>query len=303
MHAILLDVEYDFDRLSLAAETPSFLLPIVGRSLLDRTLEWLIDLEPERISLVTKRDLHSYPGAQAAIGHHGLQVFTDTAAALRAGGHSRMPLALLKTNLHPLPNARRAYQSHEAAGGVLSHFRGTLKTGPDVYTYGSPVLYFVSSRAAQALRGRPLDRPFVQIPRILRERGVVSASLNSDRPVVEVNCPFALYDANLGGLAEYRYELYGRGLRPLKPNLWAADGVDIGEVEFDPRGGLVVVGANTRLVGKTALRGPAVIGADVVVGEGSCIHRGLVLDGTGLPPESFVARAVVSPRLHEQVGG
>jgi len=301
VHAILLDVEYDFARFSFAEEAPPFLLPIVGRTLLDRTVEWLADLEPMRISLVTKRDLRLYPGAREAVEAHDLTVFTDTAAALRARGSTRMPLVILRANLHPLPNARRALAAHDAAGGVLSHFRGTLKTGPGVYTYGSPVLFFVSARGAQALQGRPLDRPLVEIPRILRERGVVSAALDVDRPVVEVNCPFALYDGNLGSLAEYRYELYGRGLRPLKPNLWAGDGVDIGDVEFDPRGGLVVVGAGTRFEGRTALRGPTVIGAGVVVGEGTCIHRGLVLDGSAIPPESFVARAVVSCRLHEQV--
>jgi len=301
VHAILIDVEYDFDRFSFAAEAPPFLLPIVGRTLLDRSVEWLADLQPERLSLVTKRDLNAYPGAREAVAALDLKVFTDTAAAMRAGP-SRSSMVLLKVNLHPLPNARRALAAHESAGGVLSHFRGTLKTGPGVYTYGSPVLFFVSSRGAQALQGRPLDRPLAQIPRILRERGVVSAALEVDRPIVEVNCPFALYDGNLGSLAEYRYELYGRGLRPVKPNLWAGEGVDVGDVEFDPRGGLVVVGANTRFEGRTALRGPTVIGADVVVGEGSCIHRGLVLDGSALPPESFVARAVVSARLHEQVG-
>jgi hypothetical protein len=302
VHAILLDAEYDFARFPFGSETPSLLLPVVGLSLLDRTLGWVAELAPSRISLITRRDLTKFSAAGAAVHTHSVQIFADLMSALRSAASPRDPLVILRANLHPLPNAMRLQWAHEDAGGVLSHARGTIKTGPGVYTYGPPVLFFVSSRAAHALSGRLLERPLREIPRILKERGVTSAALELDRPVVEIDSSFALYDANLGSLAEYRYELYGRGLRPLKPNLWAAEGVDIGDVEFDPRGGLVVVGANTRLEGKTALRGPAVIGADVVVGEGSCIHRGLVLDGTGLPPQSFVARAVVSPLIHEQVG-
>jgi len=214
---------------------------------------------------------------------------------------SRHQLLMMRANLNSLPNARRLLEQHEASGEGPSHARGTLRTGPGVYTYGTPVLFLMNPTVTRSLVEADLGQPFRAIPRVLRSQGLVSHALDPDRPIVEVNCNYALYDANLGALAEYRYELYGRGLRPLKPNLWAGEDVDVGEVQFDPRGGLVVVGARTKFVGRTALRGPAVIGSDVVVGRGTCIHQGLVLDGTGLPPESFVAHAVVSPLLHEPV--
>jgi hypothetical protein len=209
---------------------------------------------------------------------------------------------MLRPNLHPLPDLRAISAAHITHQRAVTFVKGSTMTGPGQYGFGPPTLVLLSPIASRVIARATLVRPLVEIPRIARRKNLPVGHFESSLPLIEINNPYALFQANLGlvrmGSAPM---LESRGLRQVRPNLWVADNVRVGDIKIDPTGGPVVVGADTEIEDGVQLRGPTILGRRVTVAQRACIHHGLLLDGTYLGKEELVVHSVVSPRVRVRV--
>ena len=297
MNVLILDPTYELRRFPFAAETPAFMLPVVQRTLLERTLEGLARCGLVRPILVTTRNVAEDHALSCAVVDHELDLARTVPQALdrlRRKGRLDQPLLMLRPNLHPLPSITRLLMQHMQGRQQVSVVRGRTAYGPGQYGFGPPVLVLGDALLAHVLLQNAGERPLVEAPRIARKHGLQVEVLEAKEAPVEINNPFALFQANLETLAAApTHEV--RGLRQLGPKLWVAADARVEKVDVDPDGGPVLVGSGSVLVAGTTLRGPTVLGRNVTVEGGSFIHRGLILDRTELGAQSFVARCVVSP--------
>jgi hypothetical protein len=304
VHVVLLDSRYDHRRFPFATESPAFMLPVVHRSLLVGTLAWLARQGLHDVTLITPANPAEDLELAMAVVDHDLKLAPDLGRVLhRARRRGRLDQALLvmRPNLCPLPNLSALVAGHHHFGRAVTTIRGSCTFGPGRYTFGPPALLLASPAMCRILSREGIERPLQEIPRIARWRGLPTESIDPDQPIVEINNPFSLFQANLDGVNRGPALLERRGLKRAGERLWVAPGVDIGDVEVDPTGGPVVIGSNSVVEDGVLLRGPTVLGAQVVVERRACVHRGVVLDGTFLARESFVASSVVSPRLSHRI--
>jgi len=304
LHVVLLDSEYELRRFPFALEFPAFLLPVVHRSLLQRTLEWLSAAGLGKVHLVTRRNPAEDFDLARAVVDFGIRIVPDLRSVLlraRKEGCLDDALLVVQANLHPLPRLDRLAIQHKRSGRAVTYVKGSCLFGVGQYTFGPPALVLASPVFARILHRVDVEKPLAEIPRIAREKGLDAVPQDPEQPVVEINNPYSLFHANLGALHSFRRDFERQGLRQVRPNLWVADGARVEQSQVDPNGGPVVVGRASVLDLGTWVRGPSVLGHGVTVERGSCVHQGLVLDGTWLARDSFVARSVVSPRLSERV--
>jgi hypothetical protein len=297
LNVLILDPSYELRRFPFAAERPAFMLPVVQRTLLERTLEALARSGLVKPILVTSRNVAEDHALSCAVVDHEIDLARSLGQALdrlRRKGRLDQPLLMLRPNLHPLPSITRLVVEHMRGRQQVSVVRGTASYGPGQYGFGPPVMVLGDPLLAHILLPKTFERPLVDAPRAARKQGLQIEVVEASMPAVEINNPFALFQANLDTLAQApAREL--RGLRRLGPKLWAAPDARIEAVEVDPDGGPVLVGAGTTLVAGSVLRGPTVFGRGVTLEGQSFVHRGLVLDHTELGAQSFIARSVVSP--------
>lgn len=297
MNVLILDPTYDLRRFPFAAETPAFMLPVVRRTLLERTLEALARCGLVSPVLITDRNIADDHELSCAVVDHELGLARSVPQALdrfRRRGRLDQPLLMLRPNLHPLPSLTRLVVAHMRGRQQVSVVRGTARFGPGQYGFGPPVLVLGDAILAHVLLNQEMERPLPESPRIARKRGLQVERIEPEEPAVEINNPYALFEANLETLnTAPAHQL--RGLRQIGEKLWAAPSARVEAVDVDPRGGPVLVGDGSVLVAGSTLRGPTVFGRNVTVEGGSFVHRGLVLDRTELGRQSFVARSVVSP--------
>jgi NDP-sugar pyrophosphorylase family protein len=304
LHVILLDAEYELRRFPFASESPAFLLPVVHRSLLLRTLEWLSAAGLGKVHLVTRRNPAEDFDVARAVVENGIRIAPDVQSVLhraRKEGNLDDALLVVQGNLHPLPRLNVLAMEHRRSGRAVSFMKGSCQFGIGQYTFGPPAVVLGSPVMSRVLFQREVERPLVEIPKVAREKGLAAAPIEPEDPVVEINNPYSLFHANVGSLRNWRERLGRQGLTEIRPNLWAASGARVEKVDMDPAAGPVVIGRSTVVEEGTWLHGPTVIGHGVTVEKRSCVHHGLLLDSTFLARESFVARSVVSPRLQQSV--
>ncbi len=306
MHVFLLDARYDHARFPFATETPSFLLPVVHRSLLRGTLAWLKGYALESVTLVTGANPADDYDLAATVVDFDLPTAPTLDRALARvarGGRFTEAVLLLRPNLHPLPDLRALCAEHaRRRRRAVTIVKGSSMFGPGQYAFGPPAVVLMSPIAARVVAGSDLKRPLAEIPRVARRRNLPVGVFDPCVPVVEINNPYALFQANLGTVRRGDDRLLAaRGLRRVAPLLWIADGAKVGDVRVDPTGGPVLVGANTEIDDGVLVRGPTVFGKGVNVGRRACVHKGLVLDRTWLADEEFIADSVVSPRVRAKV--
>ena len=307
MHVILLDSEYDLRRYPFAAESPAFMLPLLNRPLIDRTVRWLHGLGLHRIALVTHRNVAEDFDLAKSVIDHGLSVAGSVQVVLEEARRTRRldePLLMLRANLDPLPDLRALMARHVERRSALTWIRGHTMHGPGRYTFGPPALAFGSPVFNRLLLKDDGPRPLARLPRLCRQRGLTGHECQPERGIVEIDTTYALYHANLDSLGSGALSLAAAndmGLERRGERLWVAADADVGRVDVDPGGGPVIVGWGADIGDGAILRGPTVIGEGVSIGRGSCVHRALLLDSTWLPRDSFVANAIVSPRLTARV--
>ncbi len=304
MHVVLLDSRYDHRRFPFATETPAFMLPVVHRSLLLGTLAWLGRQGLHDITLITAANPAEDLELALAVVDHDLKLADSVQRVLqraRRVGRLDQSLLVMRPNLHPLPNLSALVAGHHHFRRAVTTLRGSCTYGPGRYTFGPPALLLASPAMSRVLLREEVDRPLQQIPRIARRKGLPVESIDPEQPVVEISNPFALFQANLDAVHQGPSFLERRGLRRAGERLWVAPGAEVGRVEVDPTGGPVVVGADSLVEDGVLVRGPTVLGARVVVERKACLHRGVILDGTYLARESFVASSVVSPRVRHRI--
>lgn len=307
MHVILLDSEYDLRRYPFAAESPAFMLPMLNQPLIGRTVRWLRGYEFQNISLVTHRNVAEDFDLAKSVIEHGLQVAPSVRHVLDRARHERRldePLLIMRANLDPLPDLRVLMRRHVEHRAALTWVRGHTLHGPGQYTFGPPALAFGAPVFSRLLLREEHPRPLARLPRLCRKRGLTGLVVEPHRDIVEIDTSYALYHANMNALGLGPLSLAAAndlGLERQGERLWVAEDADIGNVEIDPTGGPVIVGWGADIADGAILRGPTVIGEGVSIGKGSCVHRALLLDSTWLPQESFVANAIVSPRLTARV--
>jgi hypothetical protein len=304
MHVFLIDSEYDVRRFAFATETPAFLLPLARRSLLERTVNALAPYRLGRPVLITARNAAEEPELAQAVARLDLRTAPSVAAALsraRDEGAAEGPILFVLANIHPLPDIAAVVAEHVQGRRTLTWVRGSSWGGPGQYTFGPPAVMVAAASYGRLLLQDEAVRPFADLPRIAKERGFAAGAVDASQAIIEINNPYALYHLNLDGLAAERADLFDEGFRPLRPNFWVHPSAKVGEIDFVPDGGLVVLGRNVRVEDGTLLCGPSVLGDGAVVGAGSAIHRGLVFASTWLPGESFVQRQIVSSRLTARV--
>ncbi|MCP4869916.1 MAG: hypothetical protein GY898_14490 [Proteobacteria bacterium] len=305
MHVLLLDAHYEHHRYPFATETPAFLLPVVHRSLLRLTLQWLRHHDLGDVTLVTGRNPAEDYDLAATVVDFDLNtaVTVERALARIVSSHRRTEAVLmLRPNLHPLPDLRAIAADHHAKKRGVTFVKGSAVFGPGQYAFGPPALVLLSAIGTRVMANATLQRPLAEIPRMARRKGIPVGHFDPCAPIVEVNNAYALFQANLGSLRMGNDRmLQSRGLRQVRANLWIADGARVGDIKVDPTGGPVIVGANSEIDDGVLMRGPTVIGRGVNVGKRACIHKGLVLDDTYLSNEDFVAESVVSPRMRAKV--
>lgn len=304
MHVVLLDSRYDHCRFPFATETPAFMLPVVHRSLLLGTLAWLGRQGLHDITLITEANPAEDLELALAVVDHDLKLASGLRRVLeraKRAGRLDQSLLVMRPNLHPLPNLSALVAGHHHFGRAVTTVRGSCTFGPGRYTFGPPALLLASPAMSRVLLREGADRPLQQIPRIARRMGLPTESIDPEQRIVEINNPFALFQANLESVHRGPTFLERRGLERVGERLWVAPGVALGRVEVDPTGGPVVVGPDTVVEDGVLMRGPTVLGARVVVERRACVHRGVVLDGTFLARESFVASSVVSPRVLHRI--
>lgn len=305
MHVLLLDAQYEHRRYPFATETPSFLLPVVHRSLLRLTLQWLRHYGLGDVTLVTGRNPAEDYDLAATVVDFDLNTAVTVERALGRIVSSRRAgeaVLMLRPNLHPLPDLRAIAADHHANRRAVTFVKGSAMFGPGQYAFGPPALVLLSAIGTRVMAHASLQRPLAEIPRIARRKRIPVGHFDPCAPIVEVNNAYALFQANLGSVRMGNdAALEARGLRRVRANLWVADGAKVGDIKVDPTGGPVIVGANSEIDDGVLLRGPTVLGRGVNVGRRACIHHGLVLDGTYLSNEDFVADSVVSPRMRQRV--
>jgi len=304
MHVVLLGVDYELRSFPFASEQAPCLLPVANLTLLDRTIRWLRARGLGTIHLITERDPIEDFEVTRAIVQHDLRVEPSISCALdraRRCGKLDQPMLVLQANLHPLPDLGAIVAQHVAGVHALTFVRGTCRFGPGRYSYGPPVLAVGAPVFSRLLLRNHLDRPLASLPRLGRSRGLLVEAVDPSVQTVEINNPFALHQANLDALLGPVSDFRAVGLDRIREKLWALPGADIGRVDVDPRGGPIVVAHGAVIEDGALLRGPMVIGAGVHIERRSCLHRAVVLDGTWLPPESFVANSIVSPRLTQRI--
>ena len=305
MHVLLLDSRYDHRRFPFATEAPPFLLPVVHRSLIRATLAWLSRRHLTEVTLVTGRNAAEDYDVAAAVVDVGLRVAPTVQSAIHRAARSRGNEAVLimRPNLHPLPDLPGIVHQHESRRRAVTVVKGTCVFGPGQYSFGPPAMLLASPGMARLIANSDIERPLLEIPRLARRRKLECGTYDPDVPVVEINNPFSLFQANLDSLRSLGVDrsLKMRGLRQVRPNLWIADGARIEDVRVDPTGGPVVVGRGSVLEQGVLVRGPTVFGRGVNVGRGACVHKGLVLDHVWLAREDFVADSVVSPYVRARV--
>lgn len=297
MNVLILDPSYDLRRFPFAAETPAFMLPVVQRTLLERTLEALARCGLVRPILITRRNVAEDYALSCAVVDHELDLARSVPQALdrlRRKGRLDQPLMMLRPNLHPLPSITHLVVQHMRGRQQVSLVRGTASYGPGQYAYGLPVLLIADPILGHVLLPREMDRPLADAPRVARKHGLKVEVLEADQPAVEINNPYALFQANLDTLVSAPPAGMG-GLRRLGPKLWAAPDARVEAVNIDPGGGPVLIGSGSVIVAGSTLRGPTVVGRGVTLEGRSFVHLGLILDGTELGAQSFIARSVVSP--------
>lgn len=304
MHVVLLDSRYDHRRFPFATESPAFMLPVVHRSLLLGTLAWLGRQGLHDITLITEANPAEDLELALAVVDHDLKLSPNIRRVLfraRKAGRLDQALLVLRPNLHPLPNLSALVAGHHDFGRAVTSLRGSCTFGPGRYTFGPPALLLASPAMCRILLRQDVERPLQEIPRIARSRGLPVESIDPDQPIVEINNPFALFQANLTALYQGPAFLEQRGLKRAGERLWVAPGARVGKVDVDPTGGPVLVGPDSLVEDGVLVRGPTVLGARVVVERRACVHRGVVLDGTFLARESFVVSAVVGPRVRHRI--
>ena len=294
---LILDPSYDLRRFPFAAETPAFMLPVVHRTLLERTLAALARCGLVRPILITSRNVAEDHALSCAVVDHDLDLARSVPQALdrlRRKGRLEQPLMMLRPNLHPLPSITRLVVQHMQGRQQVSVVRGTASYGPGQYGYGPPVVVIGDPILGHVLLPTAMDRPLADTPRVARKHGLQVEVLEADQAAVEINNPYALFQANLDTLSTATTREL-KGLRRVGPKLWVAPDARVEAVEVDPGGGPVLVGSGSVLVAGTILRGPTVVGRAVTIEGRSFVHLGLILDRTELGAQSFVARSVVSP--------
>jgi hypothetical protein len=297
LNVLIIDPSYELRRFPFAAETPAFMLPVVQRTLLERTLAGLARCGLVRPILISTRNIAEDHDLSCAVVDHELDLARSVPQALdrlRRSGRLDQPLLLLRPNLHPLPSITRLVVEHMRGSQQVSLVRGTASYGPGQYGFGPPVFVLGDASFARLLLGYEGDRPLAEAPRFARKHGLPVAVLDAGVSSVEINNPFALFQANLETLAQAPASDL-RGLRRLGPRLWAAADARVEAVDVDPSGGPVIVGSGSVLAAGSTLRGPSIFGRSVTLEGKSFVHRGLILDRTELGAQSFVARSVVSP--------
>lgn len=303
MHLVLLDAEYEVRRFPFATETPAFLLPVVQRTLLQRTLDALSRHRLGRPTLVTSREPAEDMDLARAVVEHDLRVVPTLGEALHltAREQGEAPMLLAQANLHPFPDLSALVSEHISKRRALSWVRGSCWWGPGQYTFGPPATMIAAPIFTRIIQRLDIERPMMDLPRIAKEKGLPAGAVDSDQPIVEVNNAWSLYQVNLGTLATWRDDLFQRGFRPVRPNLWAHPSAVLGQIDHDPRSGLIVVGRGARIEDGTALLGPSIIGERAFIEGRSCIHRGLLLEQCHLGQDSYITRQIVSPRISERV--
>lgn len=304
MHVLLLDTHYEIRSFPFASESPAFLLPVVHRSLLERTAAWLSRFGLHDITLVTSRDPAEDFDLSRAIVDHGMKVAPTVQDAMQRAkrrGTIDQPLLMLQPNLHPLPDLSGICATHFRGKQAVTLVKGTCRFGAGQYGWGPPVLVLGDPVLARLLAREHTVRPLADGPRLARSRGLAIEAVDLRDPVVEINNAYALFQANLETLAPGANPADLRGVRQLGPKLWAAPDARIEDVHVDPDGGPVVVGSFAVVVEGTTLRGPTIIGEGVTIERGSFVHRGLLLPRSELSPMSFVARSVVGPLYSQRI--
>lgn len=305
MHVVLLDTRYEMRRFPFGSASPAFLLPVLQRRMLRRTLEWLALHRLQHVTLVSHANpAEDFEFSQALIDFD-LKLARSVPEALersRRGVASNDALLLMQANLHPPPELALLASEHQATGRALTLVRGACQMGPGQYTFGPPAMALASPILARvAARELDPDRPLVQLVKLARDRGLTHGTWEPSRLPVEINHPYALYHANLGELHAENPELRSAGLRQVGERVWAHAHARIERVDVDPRGGIVVVGPGAVVAEGSVLRGPTIVGARSIVEPGAMVHHGLVLEDTTLPRDTLVANAVVGPTLMQRV--
>lgn len=305
MHVVLLDTRYELRAFPFASASPAFMLPVLHQRLIRRTIEWLGRYRLKRISLVTRED----PGEDAdlfqAILDHGLETAGSVAEVLhRAKGRGELDQALLvlQANLHPLPKLSDLAAAHQRSNNAVTFLKGSSRFGPGQYSMGPPAAVLAAPSVARLTLQADFQRPLVELPALARRRGLKVSGVELGQGTVEINNPFALWQANLSELRFDNPTLTRGGYRRLGEQLFAAPDARVGDVTVDPDGGIVLVGPGAVIGDGSVLRGPTLVGDNAVVEDRCCVHGALVLADTHLASESFVARSVVGPTLLQRVG-
>jgi|GEM_PF-1944627 len=306
MHVVLLDAEYDLRRYPFAHETPASLMPVLDRPLLGRTVEWLRRAGAGEISFVSARNAAADFELARAIVRYQLRPVGSLGEALeRARRELRIdePLIVLNANLHCLPDFTSLMSQHLMQRNALTYVRGASIQGPGRYTFGPPVLAVASPVVSRMMRLDDQKLPLPVMLKAVRKRGLEMASFDAPQNVVSIDNSYALYHANLDGITPEFLLRAGNEMQLERraERLWVAPGAHLGKVHVDPTGGPVIVGRGARIADGAILRGPTIVGQNAIVHRGSCVHRSLVLGGSRVPKESWVANSVVSRRIRERI--
>jgi len=302
LHVVLLDTQYEIRRFPFASASPAFLLPIVHRRLIERTMDWLGKFGLGRVHLVTDRNPAEDFAFSRAVVEHDLHIaasLDEVILRIRRRGEMDQALLVMQANLDPLPDLPAIAAEHFRSGATVSFVKGTCRFGPGQYSHGAPALVLASPVMSRMLARRPVERPLAEIPRLARKKGLKALSVDGGTAVVEVNNPYALYQANLGDLRPDK--LGSAGFEQRGDALWVAPGARVEAVQVDPIGGPVVVTRGATVAAGSTLRGPTLIGEHAVVEPGSFVHKGLLLRDSYLPKQSFVANSIVGPTLSQRV--
>ena len=307
MHVVLVESDHDLRTFPFAKETPACLQQVLGRSLLDRTISWLRSHGQDEIHLLTEYDAAEDYILTQAIVRHRLSVASSLGEVLhRAHMNGAMdePLLVLAANLHPLPDFRELVRGWDAGKNAVAWIRGTSSQGPGRYTSGPPVAALASPIVSRMLVADDHPRPMARMTSLCRRKGLRAQEVKPNTAVHAIDNTWSLYQANLGMLTTDWLESGGANelqVSRVSGNLWVAPGAHAGRVHVDPTGGPVVLGIGADVADGAMLRGPTLIGEASSVGADSCVHRALVLEQSLIPEQSWIANAVVSPRLTECV--
>jgi NDP-sugar pyrophosphorylase family protein len=270
--------------LPLTGKTPVALLPVIGKPVLEHTLEDLAEAGVRSVLLVVRAEARDAFATLGAGERWGLNLKTIIAAP------DETPTDVARRCAGLLPDTFLALRGDVMRGRVVRDF---LAASSNVLA--AKVVAEIQGRAAQLCLSRKRD---LQLDGLHWSEGSLDRAAGRWRTRELGNAGLArltgvtdYYLANMDALDRCFAGLAPAG-RQIKAGVFSGQDAEV--TAESVRDGMAVFGAKCHVSSDTELHGPLVIGGGAVIGAGVFMHACVVMRGASVPGGTRLGNAVVT---------